>query len=340
MTSSSGVENSPESDPVSIAAEPASTYDRAPVDEDVLCPLCYYNLRGAVENRCPECGYRFQWRDLRDPARRRHPYLFEHHPRRNVWSLRRTFIGTLRPRRFWRELRPEQPSNVRRLVVYWFAVNLFALALPLAIVGMDMARHATVTQQSRAWESRGWARRGIGPPGGLKAWLDARFPLPPSWAFFKQYFSDMDDDLAVAAFMLAAIYAAWPWITFLGLNVFQISMLRARVRSSHVLRCVVYTFDAMAVLCWGMLFLAAGLIAASEYVAPGYGRWVDDELIALALFGWAAISLAVFAYRLTVAYKLYLQFHQPFLVVLTSQILAGLFMFTVVLWIAMWDWHF
>ena len=48
--------------------------------ETLHCPLCEYNLRGLSEPRCPECGYRFEWAELRDPSRRLHPYLFEHHP--------------------------------------------------------------------------------------------------------------------------------------------------------------------------------------------------------------------------------------------------------------------
>ena len=85
------------------------------VRDAVRCPLCDYDLRGLAEPRCPECGYRFVWEDLTDPTRRRHPYLFEHHPRRNFWSFRRTFIAGLRPRRFWSTLYPAQLSRPSRL---------------------------------------------------------------------------------------------------------------------------------------------------------------------------------------------------------------------------------
>src|SRR5690348_6555559 len=67
------------------------------VPDELNCPLCEYNLRGLREPRCPECGYRFAWRDLTDPERRVHPYLFEHHPRQNYWSFRETARGGLRP---------------------------------------------------------------------------------------------------------------------------------------------------------------------------------------------------------------------------------------------------
>lgn len=321
MRSSSGVDNSPEPDPAPTAVAAGSAYDSAPVDEDVLCPLCYYNLRGAAESRCAECGYRFEWRDLRDPERRRHSYLFEHHPRHNLWSFVRTFKGALRPRMFWRELRPGQPSNVRRLVVYWFVTNLFALALPLAMVGMDMARYAIYNQQSRAW-------RATAP----QAWLDAVFPLPPSVTFFTSYFSTQRRTLSIPL-TVAAMYMAWPWLTFLALNVFQISMLRARISASHVLRCVVYTFDAMAIQCWLLLFAAGLMIAGSELLlGTQYWTWIGNFMI-----GWVLMSVALFIYRLTVAYRLYLQFHRPFLTVFASQVIVGLAVFTAVLWLAMYN---
>jgi hypothetical protein len=94
------------------------------LQDDVKCPLCDYDLRGQTEPRCPECGYRFDWSDLTDPAKKVHPYLFEHHPRRNVWSFLRTFFGGLLPARFWSSLKPSQPSRPRRLVVYWLVTSL------------------------------------------------------------------------------------------------------------------------------------------------------------------------------------------------------------------------
>ena len=76
--------------------------------------MCDYDLRAQVEPRCPECGYRFDFDELRDPARRLHPYLFEHHPESNTWSFIRTLVGGLLPGRFWRALLPVQPSRPNR----------------------------------------------------------------------------------------------------------------------------------------------------------------------------------------------------------------------------------
>ena len=329
MTSSSAVDKSPQPPPNLADAVPA--YDRPPTDQDVPCPLCEYNLRGATEPRCPECGYRFEWRDLLDPERRRHPYLFEHHPNRNLWSFIRTFRGTLWPRTFWRTLHPGQPSNVRRLVIYWFIVNLLALALPLSMLALDMTRYALANQQNRGIYVSGRF------PGVTPAWLNQSYPLPPSPQFFSQYFSTMRGSLA-AAVVIAPLYTAWPWLTFLALNVFQISMLRARVNASHVLRCVIYTFDAIAVVCWSILFVAGATVAALVLLQQDvYWSPITEEAFAWVVFIWIVTGFLLFLYRLSVAYRLYLQFHHPFLTVLTSQFIVALAALTALLWVAMWN---
>src|SRR5688500_14877048 len=97
-------------------------------ERQILCPLCDYDLRGLSELRCPECGYRFEWAKLLDPAAQRHPYLFEHHPRRNIWSFGKTLIGGFRPRRFWSTLTPAQPSRPRRLILYWMLTTALLVA--------------------------------------------------------------------------------------------------------------------------------------------------------------------------------------------------------------------
>ena len=70
-----------------------------PEARDALdCPLCGYSLRGLAaavphEPRCPECGYSFEWFGLLQAREFHHPYLFEHHPRRNLWSFARTLLS-------------------------------------------------------------------------------------------------------------------------------------------------------------------------------------------------------------------------------------------------------
>ena len=96
----------------------APTSRAADEDANLRCPLCDYDLRGLSEPRCPECGHRFDWHELRDWRDRQHPWLFEHNPRRNVASFARTFATSLFPRRFWRSVRPVNTPVPRRLALY------------------------------------------------------------------------------------------------------------------------------------------------------------------------------------------------------------------------------
>src|SRR5215471_12139833 len=89
--------------------------DRAAMGREILCPLCGYNLRGLVEPRCPECGHRFVWTQLLDEHEHRHPYLFEHYPRKKFRSFVRTLAASMLPRRFWRTLQPIHTLYPRRL---------------------------------------------------------------------------------------------------------------------------------------------------------------------------------------------------------------------------------
>src|SRR5438128_9462460 len=94
----------------------------------VECPLCEYNLYGLTQPRCPECGYRFAWKEILDPRRANHEYLFEHHSGRSWWSWWKTLVGGLRPQTFWKELHPSQKARPWRLFVYAFLTVLIASA--------------------------------------------------------------------------------------------------------------------------------------------------------------------------------------------------------------------
>src|ERR1700733_7940178 len=82
--------------------------DWAVQEKDLLCPLCGYNLRGLIESRCPECGFKFTWRELLEAEKNKHIYLFEYGKGRNVKTFWKTYWRTCRPRRFWREVNPAQ----------------------------------------------------------------------------------------------------------------------------------------------------------------------------------------------------------------------------------------
>jgi hypothetical protein len=293
-----------------------------PEAEDVRCPLCDYDLRGLVDPRCPECGYAFDWAELTDPARRQHRYLFEHHPERNVWSFFRTMIGHLRPRRFWGELHPSQPSRPRRLIGYALVIVLSAfppMVLPaLAAVHYSWKQMETRRQQ---WTVRlqstppqaAWWVRGRPTTMSTQQALDVFAPAPTWRGAIRQAYLHGVLSGELRAYGLALL---WPVLTLTAFMIFAVSMRRARVRRVHLVRCVVYAADALV---WANLLLTffIGFELARYLLGVSWGgnyRSVMAETFVAAV--------VVFAYRLCVAFKKYLRFDHPVSTVLSTQVIV------------------
>jgi hypothetical protein len=273
------------SSPTDIAPAPVPVADAAPIP----CPLCEYDLRGLAEPRCPECGYRFEWDELRDPRRRFHPWLFEHHPNRNKWSFYRTLTGGLAPAGFWSTLYPTQPSRPRRLLAYW---GLTALPLAAAV-----AAHAWLNVT------------------GMIAGLRLR-GTPPASPWRTVIWVASYDRYAGATELTGLMCLTWPWLTLAALLVFQVSLRRARLRPTHVLRCVLYSGD---VAFW--LALLVALVAA--YMWAG-STWPPPTPFGVA---WPLVPAAVVLlvnYRLLTAYRRYLRFDHAAATVAASQVMVGL----------------
>jgi len=304
------------------AIEPAITV--APPDwnaseREVVCPLCDYNLRGLVEPRCPECGYRFEWPELLDPARRPHPYLFEHHPERNVRSFLRTYFAGLRPRRFWRTLRPIHAIRPRRLAAYYVITTALFLLAPIVMFVPPWV--VTVRDQldnrafQRAWMLKNPAlvKEAVDAHGGsIDAYMDT-WPSPywgPSmWANLRHRLRHDASSINVVAVALL-----WPWMTFATLMLFRASMRRATVKRGHVLRCTLYGCD------WTAWF---GGIALWLFTTGFAEQWLPIFYPPAAMVILAAALFATYTtYRLGSAYKLYLQFDRPYATVLAAQLIV------------------
>jgi hypothetical protein len=292
MESPAVAKNPPPEPLTSAGADPA-------VAEELHCPLCDYNLRGTVEPRCPECGYQFEWDALRDPARRLHPYLFEHHPERNLGSFARTFVEGLRPARFWKSLLPVQHSSPRRLTLYGLIVGLATVLIGPVLCHALVAFAILATGVGVSW------RNALG-----MAWNATNIEPAP--------------ELFFAAF---ALYVLWAVATFFSLLVFRISMRRARIHPVHVARCVVYSFDAVI---WPAL---ATCVATAVSIALALLLSKRDFALlsgTVAFAPWVLIAMVV--YRLVSAYRHYLRFDHPFLTILASQVIAGLVLLNVVVY--------
>jgi hypothetical protein len=285
-----------------------------PAAEEILCPLCEYNLRGTSEPRCPECGYTFDWQEVLDPRRRLHDYLFEHHPERNIRSFLQTAWHTWAPGTFWRSLHPGQPSRPRRLVAYWSigaATFLAAFVLRLAITGY------TCFSEGRLEAAVFFDRA----PTPLQQQVIQNFGSRAN--FIRQNSRTFDQCLLHALGRIeelplaAALGIVWPWATWAALLVFRWSMRRGRIRPVHVLRCSIYSFD---LLWWvGVLLIIWEPLQLSVSARAASGQEHVERV------GWMlGIAGVVGMYRLAVAYDRYLRFDRPIATVIASQIIAFL----------------
>ena len=268
--------------------------------DDLACPLCAYNLRGLETPRCPECGYAFDWGELRAAVRDTHPFLFEHHPEANVWSFFATLWRGLRPVRFWTSVQAAHAIRTRRLVFYAAAL-LFCLSIAAA---------ATIY----------WAR----PSGGRNATSWVLWYLAPDrpWEWRQNF-----------PLQVAACCAVWPILSAISLLVFAETMRRANVRQAHLWRCVIYSADIvllpvtalLLVYTLGFLFWPDSLATILYWLrGDPYGvlYW------ATGLSPQSAIAVVVFfammAAKLGVAYRRYLRFPDAIKTVMLSQVVVAL----------------
>jgi hypothetical protein len=289
--------------------------------EKVPCPLCDYDLRGLHEPRCPECGYQFHWPDLLDPARRLHPFVFEHYPRRNIWSFRKTsFATSFRPKKFWSSLLPSQPSVPRRLILYWaihaILLALFFLAFYSYFCTQLYAQQSQQRAQIQLWMKQYPAeyRIEIQRWGSKEAFVDSQAPLPPSWSFFWLTFRAMPICRMMAEWTVVLIM--WPWLATVSLMTYRASMRQAKLRSIHLLRAAIYS-GGVSIAAIGAITFA--ILLSAPLAVPNLDLyWLWDYASTMA---WVVMFMTL-TYRLSRAYRYYMGFHHALIAVALSQIVV------------------
>jgi hypothetical protein len=299
--------------------------DWSSIAEEILCPLCEYDLQGLSEPRCPECGYTFEWEDLLDPARRLHRYIFEHHPERNIRSFWKTAAGILRPRRFWRSLQPVQPSSPRRLVLYWLLAMLLSYVLfQVIMVGCiayfggwpNFAANRAQQATTLAWYKSlppgdNDRARVVGKFGSIENQCEYLYPTRMSWTVVRRL---LDDYLSALTLPLLLVF--WPWAMFAVLMVFRWSMRRAKVRPIHVLRCCIYTSGTVVWLTLAIPFLMIGGTVLYQTMGVTF-----DTLATAGLWVFGGM-LVLMVYQLSTAYRLYLRFDHSIATVVCAQVIV------------------
>jgi hypothetical protein len=118
-------------------------------------------------------------------------------------------------------------------------------------------------------------------------------------------------------------WVLWPWFTVAALQVFRRTMHQARIRSSHVLRCAIYSGDA------GLLVMIPVFAVLAPLDLQFNGSFsILNFFLSLPLLLTFLFALIVMTYRLSVAYRLYLRFPHAVATCIAAQLMVGLGMAT------------
>lgn len=215
------------------------------------CPVCFYNLRGLRDERCPECGHQFtwnrllalhcsrcgrsladvggancpecnlalRWQEMMDGATTRHTKLYEYSGRPFRAALRACW-RLLLPWRFWREIPIELPVVESRLKAFrkWAII-----ALIFGILSKIILRHV-------------W------------------YQLPLSWV-----------SIAINRFAFEVfVVALQPLLTFLGVRQFRLTLQQFEIRREHYQRC--QAFGMFVLIASAAATLASIVISVSSLV--------------------------------------------------------------------------
>jgi hypothetical protein len=196
-----------------------------PAADPLLCPLCDYNLHGLPEPRCPECGYAFDWEELRLAVSERKSWFFEHAQRKRIRALIRTAGLTFAPRRLWRKVSAGHYSSPGRLAVFAAVCLLWMPVLMVLSLGAIAAYI-------------GWANM-TGFVAGTKfadyveEWLNLA-----SIAGERLYREVLNRAWPV----LLVVTLASPFVSSFALNIFGTTLRSAGVKRIHAARAIVYAW--------------------------------------------------------------------------------------------------
>jgi len=154
--------------------------------------------------------------------------------------------------------------------------------------------------------------------GSLQKAIDEQFPEPYSVAGLRRAWNSFRTVRANGGGAdyapTAVLIFLWPWLTYLMLMVFRVSMARAKVKPIHVLRCVIYSCDA---------FLIAIVLLAP--IVPEFSQFSYDPIRACQGIVVACLILASLTlYKLGFAYHLYLRFPHAWATAVVSQVVVAL----------------
>lgn len=321
-------------------ASPAAAPDWNQIQDDLVCPLCEYNLRGLSEARCPECGHQVEWGDLLDRSKTEHPWLFEHRRRRKIQGLIRTFFASQLPRYFWRSVRLLHPPVTARLVAYWLIVTAICVGaaaaarysevlkyyakLPYARYELrlameeEIARHKSLPPGTRLIDR--YTEDMVAQYGSVAAVARIHLPFMLSKADFG-WIAGRTSSLMIIANSIFVGCALWPCLTFFSLLLFRQTLWNAKIKKAHLFRCAIYSSDVGFTLAMP----SAWLLSLSIFVID-MNDHVYFPMVTLLIPAAMAAAISV---KLSYACSAYLGFPHAAAVAAASQIIVLLSLLTV-----------
>ncbi len=208
--------------------------DWAEVTVDLLCPRCGYDLRMLTIARCPECGLHFSWEELFREAENAQAgsWTFE-----CQWRSRplRTFFQTvwccLLPWKIW----PRLPLSVTpRVGPLLLMIPATVLLIVLTSAAVDLAWHEHI----KLFYAKFRGQRNF-----------AGFPW--SWTAY--------EPLRQLATPMMLCVPLW-----LAVQVFRQTIARYRIRQTHILRILVFTW--IGVVLWRSLIEVGLTVGTIPYM--------------------------------------------------------------------------
>src|SRR5262245_61069213 len=122
---------------------------------------------------------------------------------------------------------------------------------------------------------------------------------------------------------IALMSICWPGVTIMTLMIFRQTMRQARIKPDHVVRCAVYSSDAL--ILWAIPLLLVWRTALFHWDS----LWsYIGILFHPAIAGPLLLALLLLTWRLATAYCMYLRFPSVLFTCVLSQVVVVLFMLT------------
>lgn len=258
------------------------------------CPRCDYDLSGDVatwesqcplKGTCPECGVRFDWREVLNPGLAEQAGFFEHQRGAAPIALLRTWMWTLLPWVFWKRVRLEGRVRPARA---WLWLGMLVLALHAIASTIACTAHYFAIENQKLAMSNTMSGFRVTPVGHR---LDSYIAM---WTYPIVSIQDNGFGVAVTwhvlrapevSYALAAFFITYPVM----LLVLPQSLGAAKVRWAQVQRALAYGLAWILALQLfrigrNVAYLIESVLYTLEFSTVRSARWTPFPVM---LYQWA-----------------------------------------------------